>query len=204
MSATAFTSSSHLHQLPPMLASPRRSTGSTSATASKSSSHRRQPTPMLSSKRSTSSTSTTAFTSSGHLCQPTLMLPPRGEAPTRRAPLHPTAAVALTNQHRCSPRREAPARRAPLPSPGAALSVGTIDFRYEAASSLSPNAGTVDTRLASSSVNETTGSPGVIRTASFAFWPSLDVFSVTTLPASIGAGASEPRTWDLDGPTPQA
>jgi hypothetical protein len=35
------------------------------------------------------------------------------------------------------------------------------------------------------------------------FSPSLDVFSVTALPASIGAGASESRTWDLDGPTPQ-
>ena len=62
-------------QRAPMLASPRRSTSSTSATASPSSSHRRQPTPMRSS---------------------------RGEAPARRAPLHPTA-VTVANQRRCPP-----------------------------------------------------------------------------------------------------
>ena len=52
-------------------------------------------------RRSTSSTSTTASPSSSHLRQPTPMLASRGEAPARRAPLHPPAAVTFANQRRC-------------------------------------------------------------------------------------------------------
>ena len=68
------------------------------------------------SRRSTGSTSTTASPSSSNLCQPTPMLPPRGGAPARRAPLHHPAAVTIVVTLAASSSSSMASLHTPLPS----------------------------------------------------------------------------------------